>query len=1172
MNTLAGPPEPPAGAQPDERNLSSTTSWPEPHRLVTGSCLAGRYRLCERIGSGGMGIVFRAHDDQLEVDVAIKVLRPDLVDNAEILERFRREVLLARQVSHPNVVRIHDLIVDGNTPFLSMDYIAGWSLRERLAKEGRLELGEALTLGRQIAEGLAAAHRRNVIHRDLKPANILLDKNGQAYITDFGIATSTATSSLTEPGQLLGTPDYITPEQAVGEPADYRSDIFAFGLLLFEMLSGTLPFRQRRMPEVLIERARGQFLDLSEVGIEAPRFVREVLQRCLARDPDARYQSADEVVRDLSAGSTKHPPARPLLSKGNPGTGLAFAIVLVVVAAGLLWLSLPSKPGNKASKISPTPATTVDEPQQLSRHGSAVQDPPRHAVAVLPLADQTGRPDLAWVSTGIAEGLTTALAESPELCVIDSLRTLSAVTDLKLSTDLILDSDLRLLAEVLDADRLVYGRVRDMGGRLQVELELVAVDLPQLPTQRLTAEGDRESEFFELLRQLGSQLRQELVSQASGPTPIALSQMPTALAAYRQGLGLLAQGDSMAALPHLETAVTQDPAFLAAWIHLVTARVRVGQREQALSASAQAVSLLAGRGRDRLSYLALAQQAQLERDLLRAQQILQQLTAAYPHDLEARIALSEALGAEGRFKEAIAALQEVVTRDPNHPRAWLLLGRYAILEGDSRRASDEYLVRAQVIQNRLGNRIGQAEVLNALGAAYDKQGDLTQAGDYYRRAAELLRASGEQRGYAALLSNLASIYRRQGDFQAAREHLSQALALRRALDDNVGIAQLENRLGELAENQGLYLDALAHYRQALALRRELGDRGALAESHKNIGFVYFLLGEPDNAAAYFEQALALYRELGNREGIVAVALSLTQLELSRGHLERAAELGLEALRLGRELGRRDAEAVSLALLGRLARYRGRLKAALDALSEARAIFTALNDQHSLVEVALLEASARLEFGDLETASQQLREARAGLAVADDRQQRAELRRLEGMVALSSGEPAKARQAFDEAQDLAAASGAESIRQWAQLGLGWIALENRDTSTAERLFREVSTAAGPLGNVPLGLHAAIALSTLAMQQGDLTAAETAARRGLALAQARPFAAAYRLHAILAEALAARGQLPAAQLEWQQAAALVAEIRAGLAQPERQAFDQLPEVLLIDQARPPVSAGN
>ncbi|MGQ0802180.1 MAG: serine/threonine-protein kinase, partial [Pseudomarimonas sp.] len=222
--------------------------------LMPGDRIASRFVIRKLLGMGGMGVVHLAHDEQLGIDVALKLLRPELASRPDAFERFRNELLLARQVSSPHVVRIHDLVQHGNAWLLCMDYVPGQSLEHLIDVDGGLAPERALNLVRQIALGLAAAHHRGVIHRDLKPANVLVKADDEALITDFGVARSLGATGLTLSGVIVGTPEYLSPEQARAEPVDGRSDLYALGLILHEMLTGKVPFQGGTPAEMLAQR------------------------------------------------------------------------------------------------------------------------------------------------------------------------------------------------------------------------------------------------------------------------------------------------------------------------------------------------------------------------------------------------------------------------------------------------------------------------------------------------------------------------------------------------------------------------------------------------------------------------------------------------------------------------------------------------------------------------------------------------------------------------------------------------------------------------------------------------------------------------------------------------------------------------------------------------------
>ena len=268
-----------------------------------------------------MGTVYRAWDQQLDVAIALKVIRPDIaanLDQAHDFElRFKQELLLARQVTHRNVIRIHDLGECDGVKYITMQFVEGTDL-SRILHKTRLPFERTLLIARQLAAGLAAAHDVGIVHRDLKPLNILVDGDS-AYISDFGLAKSLdMNAGLTRTGDFMGTPQYVSPEQVQGEPADHRTDIYALGLIFYEMATGVLPFSGKSVVELMYKRIQEPARDPGAISQDLPDFFRLIVLRCLQRDPKDRYPSARALLADLEAehaeatAPTPAPPGRTI--------------------------------------------------------------------------------------------------------------------------------------------------------------------------------------------------------------------------------------------------------------------------------------------------------------------------------------------------------------------------------------------------------------------------------------------------------------------------------------------------------------------------------------------------------------------------------------------------------------------------------------------------------------------------------------------------------------------------------------------------------------------------------------------------------------------------------------------------------------------------------------------
>ena len=279
-------------------------------RLQRGQIFANRYEIKSTLGKGGMGIVYRAHDRRLDEDVALKLLRPEVVkQDSALLERFKQELKLARRITHRNVLRTYDFDETDGVPYISMEYVEGVMLKDLLRSKGPLPVGVGLRIAKQICQGLEAAHEQGVVHRDVKPQNMLiLPDTGEVRIMDFGIARKAdleADGGITTEGTVMGTPDYMPPEQAQGKPADLRSDIYSLGVVLFEMFTGRLPFRGETPVATVVQHIREPPPKPRSIQASIPVEIETIIMRCMMKRPNSRYADVATLYEALSAASAK---------------------------------------------------------------------------------------------------------------------------------------------------------------------------------------------------------------------------------------------------------------------------------------------------------------------------------------------------------------------------------------------------------------------------------------------------------------------------------------------------------------------------------------------------------------------------------------------------------------------------------------------------------------------------------------------------------------------------------------------------------------------------------------------------------------------------------------------------------------------------------------------------
>lgn len=1104
-------------------------------RLAPGGLIAGRYRVISFRGLGGMGIVYKARDEELGVDVALKVLRSDLRRDPRWVQRFRRELVLARQVTHRNVVRIHDIGESGQLRFLTMDFVDGPSLAEVLGRDGPLPVQRAAAIVRQLAEALQQAHAAGIVHRDLKPSNILLGPDETAYITDFGVARSRDGEALTRAGAIVGTPDYLSPEQVSGEPVDGRSDLYALGIVFYEVLTGELPFRGKTRSEMLAQRLTGEAPDVSSTGVVVPAGVQRVIRRCLARAPSRRYQEAREIVADLDA------PERTA-NGWRQGSRWAMAACAALLLAALVWWGARMLGGPATSR----PAASA----------VAIE----HAVAVLPFADETRNPDLAWVGTGGAELLARSLAASPDLRVVGRERLLLALNGLQLAPGRYNERAIGGLGRLLGVDRIITGRVTGAGQRTRLDLQLASVAGTQGVTSAplLSVEAGGTVELFHLVNGLGRRVRQELEGEVppDGDAPALQTRAPTAAAAYLEGHARLHQGDTSAAATLFQRAVGIDARFAEALDGLSRAYQNLGDLDAAVEAAKRA-SALVGSERQSLADRVRARLAMLQQEPTDALALYAGLAARYPNDARTLIDLASAQATAGRRGQAIETLGRVTRLDPTNARAWLLLGESSLRLGSPRAAIDRQLGRARSLYERLGDQQGIADVAEAMGKADYQAGEYERALAHYADAISRRKRLWDQRALATTLGHRAEAHLANGDRRLAVADIASARTIVQRQGDRAALADFIDATGAMYETQAAHGLALGAYQEALLMRRSLGATEQLSQSYDRVGDAAFAQGDYAGAPLYWNEALALRQRAGDKRGVIVSTQDLGLLAIVEGRWSEALETFRTTLERSRAMSFQRGMVVSHENLALLHQYRGQYSDALATLQEALAIARQLDDTELLIDCTLDEAAVLIELGQLERARARLEEADGLIEVAPNRDKGTRHAVLGALLHEQDGEPAAADRALEAARDGAEAGDSRALSLGVRLAEAWIRSERGD-ARARRALSKLVAEADSFGNVVLRLEAGAALASAELQAGRTAAAERRVRRTIELAERVGWGAGrYRLHSLLGEALEARGARAAAEREQGIAQVALTEIRESLAPELRGRFDELHE---------------
>ncbi|AXK71516.1 serine/threonine protein kinase [Lysobacter sp. TY2-98] len=997
--------------------------------LAPGTVLAGRFRIESLVGVGGMGVVYRAHDEALGVPVAIKLLRPEIAQRADAFERFRQELLLARQVSSPHVVRIHDIakheFANGETRWLiSMDLIEGEPL-DHVIDRGPLDIDAALRIARDVALGLQAAHARDVVHRDLKPANVLVAADGSASITDFGVARSIATSTRSATVGIVGTPDYLSPEQARGDPIGPRSDLYALGLILHEMLTGERAFATATAAEALAQRLVRSPPLVTSKRPDVPEWIARLVERLLRPQPAHRLPDAAAVVQAIDRREVPRDPVR------RKRWLAGIAIVALVAAGGAFWWTHRAP----VDHVAPAPSRPLERVLLMPLEGDAVAESER---------------------VGLDMRLRAALADAPGLAHVDTDRTLQALGQLDSAGRPSLDAMRRAGA----ASRVVRLELARVANAWHVVGEQegggdARIDGPHAPSPAAA---------------LTAWLRTPQASSTLGVTTAPALQLPASNVLALEGSAEVARraGHYDAALAALRQSTTLDRDSAPGWLALADVAQSVGEDDVALNAvdRAQRASATSSHLRDRIA----ATRALLEGDGEAAAAIWRRLATQSPSDTHAELQLARALGAAGDLDAAVTTLQQLTGRDAQDARAWFELGKFSILKGDARRAVDDYLVRALVLFKRGRNAYGEAEAVNALGVGYGRLGQTAEAEEQYRHAVELRRAVGNRRGVATSQRNLANLLSQRGAFDAAAAALDEARRINVELNDRAGLAAVDNERGLLEEERGHYAASLDAFRLALQGYERAGDPHGVAQALNDIGFAQYQLGAYDDAQTYWQRASDAYRTLGDETGTIRTRQNLGLLHAARGRWAEAQQAQLDALAQARSRQMTEEAAVAYRNLAELAIARGDTAAALRNAAEATRLFKERDDLRGTVDAELLDADARIQAGDLDAASRVLDGLRANLAEAST-EQRAIAGRLDAELADARGDNRAALAAVARAQPLATASGVRALQL--ELDLLQARLAHRDPAALDAPTASLGNAGLRLEWTDLAMRAALA---------------------------------------------------------------------------------------------------
>jgi len=517
--------------------------------LNTGTTFAGRYQVIEELAKGGMGRVYKVYDKKINEKIALKLIKIETESDQETIKRFKNELKLARKISHRNVCRMFDLGEEEGSNYITMEFVPGEDLKSSLIRMGPLSAAKAIFIARQVCEGLAEAHGLGVVHRDLKPQNIMVDRKGNARIMDFGIARSLRAEGITDTGVVIGTAEYMSPEQVEGKEVDQRSDIYSLGIIMYEMVTGKVPFEGKIALSIALKHTTEKPKNPREINDQIPEDLSNVILKCMHKNREKRYQNAEELLSDLDriekdvpTRELALPRRKPIISKNILK---ALSLKKIFVAASVL----------AALAVI---AIIIFSPRELSL------DPQRIVVATFDnktgdeLLDPYGRVAADWITQALSR--TDVVKVVPTTIVFQSSNEVGIKTSGLDSMDL-----LQALAQKTNTGTVIWGSYHLKDEILRFQIEITDSEKGKLIHSLEDVSGSRDSpmEVIETLRQrvLGTLV----LYFDSIPSKILRVSKPPHYDAYREHIvGLEYFGkDYLQALRHFKLAAERDPEFLA---------------------------------------------------------------------------------------------------------------------------------------------------------------------------------------------------------------------------------------------------------------------------------------------------------------------------------------------------------------------------------------------------------------------------------------------------------------------------------------------------------------------------------------------------------------------------------------------------------------------------------